>query len=952
MFVCAVTKGIMKDIKNSILSSTLVHLVFLLFLCLFFFPASVSAGTDSSPDTKTVRVGYVNVPTYEEGGDGEYKTGSGYEYLQKISYYTGWKYEYVYGTFQELYQKLANGEIDLFGNLSYTDERAELFLYSTYPQGKDIYFLYTLPDRTDLLSGCLDDLNHIRIGVTKNSYQETLLKSWLAQHELTAEICEYDGYDSSMRALESGTIDAIATPKLSSEDYDYATVIDIGFSEYYFAVAKGRTDLLGELNEALYQIQTGDPNYNAVLEQKYQSHMLSDTFLTEKERDWLSEHDNTIRLGYLLGNLPFSDQNKTGDLIGILSALTDSMEQDFPLHFKTLPYTNHAELLAALQAGEIDAMGPSYCDYWLAEQIDVIQTNSLLSTTPVLFFNGSSVEDMLNVIAVTDQSFFCPDTVKLIFPDAELLVCDTQQDCLNAVKSKKANSMVATASQMTLIQQNSSAQQLMSAEISQQIDLCLYVARENPPLASILNKGISSAGALLSGAVLSQSSYVPTYSLKNFLSAHIVAATIVIVFIIVLLLIIIILLVRATRHVRRVNQQIVQKQQELQTALEAAEAANSAKTIFLANMSHDIRTPINGILGMVDILGKNLTNPDKVTECLAKIRTSSDHLLQLINDVLDLSRLESGQVVLEHVPFNLRAVGEESLAVVEQQAKEAGLHTIADHIDGTDIWLIGSPLHYKQIMLNLYTNAIKYNKPGGLLYTNLEVAERTEDTLTLKITVQDTGIGMTQDFIDTKLFSPFTQGENGARTTYNGIGLGMSIVKKIVEEMNGSIEVDSILGEGTTFTVLLPFEIDHSDHSEPVEEENENADITGTHILIAEDNDLNLEIAEYLLTDAGASLATAVNGKQALDTFAVSEPGTFDLILMDIMMPIMNGLDATRAIRALDREDAKTIPIFAMTANAFSEDAKKSLDAGMNEHVAKPLDAKKLIALIARYTKK
>lgn len=945
----------MKNKKSTLIALLIVHLAVILLLCLLFFPISVFAGTDNSDDstqeTKTVRVGYVNVPTYEEGGEGEYKTGSGYEYLQKISYYTGWKYEYVYGTFQELYQKLADGEIDLFGNLTYTDERADLFLYSTYPQGKDIYFLYTLPERTDLLSGSLDGLNGIQIGVTKDSYQETLLKNWLSQHELTAEISEFDGYASSMKALEDGEIDAIATPKLSSEDYNYATVIDIGFSEYYFAVAKGRSDLLGELNEALYEIQTGDPNYNAVLEQKYQSDMLSDTFLTEKEKDWLSEHGNTIRLGYLLDNLPFSDQNETGDLIGILSALTDSMEQNFDLHFETVPYTNHADLQAALQSGEIDAMGPSYCDYWLAEQMNVIQTNSLLSTTPVLFFNSNSMTDMLKVIAVSDQSFFCPDTVKLIFPEAELLICDTQQDCLNAVKNKKANSMVATASQMSLIQQNSAAQQLMSAEISTQIDLCLYVAKENPPLATILNKGITSAGTLLSGAILSQSSYVPTYSLKNFLSAHIVAATIVIIFIFVLLLVIIVLLIRATRHVHKVNQQIVQKQQELQEALEAAESANSAKTTFLANMSHDIRTPINGILGMVNILGKNRTNPEKVTECLAKIRTSSDHLLQLINDILDLSRLESGQVVLEHVPFNLRDVGEDALTVVEQQAKEAGLRTLSEHIDGTGIWLIGSPLHYKQIMLNLYTNAIKYNKPGGLLYTNLEEYSRTDDILTLKLTVQDTGIGMTQDFIDTKLFSPFTQGENGARTTYNGIGLGMSIVKKIVEEMNGSIQVDSILGEGTTFTVLLPFEIDHSDHTKPVEEEPENTDITGVHILIAEDNDLNLEIAEYLLTDAGATLTTTVNGKQALDTFASSEPGTFDLILMDIMMPVMNGLDAVRAIRALDREDAKTIPIFAMTANAFSEDAKKSLDAGMNEHVAKPLDADKLIALIARYTK-
>ncbi len=946
----------MKRTKHSA-SSFALHLVLVL-LCSLFLPFSVFARTaessdENDPAVKTVRVGYVNVATYEEGGEGEYKTGSGYEYLQKISYFTGWKYEYVYGSFKDLYQMLVDGDIDLFGNVSYTDERAKLFSYSTYPQGKDVYFIYTTHARDDLLIGDFHALNGKTIGVTKGSYQEQLLNSWLSDNDIHAKVAEYDGYETLMKAVDNGDIDAIATPKLSSDRYNYAVITDIGFSEYYFAVSKDRPDLLSELNEALYEIQSGDPNYNANLETKYQGSMISDTYLNQKEQNWLAAHDNTIRLGYLAHNLPFSDQDENCELTGVLSALAASMSENFGIQFETVCYSTHTEMRDGLLAGEVDVTGPYYSDYWLAEQSDLIQTNALISTTPVLFYNADAMQHAMDVVAVTDQSIFTESAASVIFPAAEIVVCDSQKDCLDAVSSGKANSMLATASQISLIQSiSSNSSSLLSVEIPAQLDICLCTTKSNPSLANILNKGITAAGSQLSGMVLTQSSSVEQdFSFRNFISAHMPVFITSIIVVIFALLLVIVYLVRATQHVKKVNAEIILKQQELHMALETAEAANSAKTTFLANMSHDIRTPINGITGMVDILDKNRDNPEKVTECLSKIRTSSDHLLHLINDILDLSRLESGQVVLEHVPFNLRQVGEDSLAVVEQQAAKAGLRTISDHIDGTDIWLIGSPLHYKQIMLNLYTNAIKYNKPGGLLYTNVEEYSRTDDILTLKLTVQDTGIGMTQDFIDNKLFSPFTQGNSGARTNFTGIGLGMSIVKKIVEEMNGSIEVDSVLGEGTTFTVLLPFEIDHSDHSKPVEEETENADITGVHILIAEDNDLNLEIAEYLLTDAGATLTTTVNGKQALDTFAASAPGTFDLILMDIMMPVMNGLDAARAIRALDREDAETIPIFAMTANAFSEDAKKSFDAGMNEHVAKPLDADKLISLIARYTK-
>ena len=923
---------------------------FAFLLCNLMTMTSSQALAAESTGGKVVRVGYVNVASYEEGGEGEYKTGSGYEYLQKISYFTGWRYEYVYGSFKELYNKLIDGEIDLFGDLSYTDERAKLFQFASYPQGKDVYFLYTSKNRTDLLDGDRSHVNGLTIGVTKDSYQEQLLKDWLVENQLAASIEEYDGYESSMEALDDGAIDAIATPKLANSTYDYAVMFDIGFSDYYFAVSNKRPDLLQELNEALYQIQSGNPNYNENLQSKYQSDMLSDTFINEKERQWLEKHNNTIRMGYLLNNLPYSDVRDDGELMGVLGTLAETLEYSCGISTQALPFQNYTEMYEALEQGEIDVMGPCYSDYWLAEQHNLIQTNTMISSTPILLYEKGTDMISTKVIAVSDESFIVPDAVRIMFPEAEIVVYDTIEDCLNAVAERKADCAVAAASQMSLLKRYRAARELPMAELPMQLDICLCTGKGVPELANLINKGITISGKLLSGAVLTQNSTVSVrYSLKDYMADNMTLLMTVVLLIIVALLAAVVYMFRTSRRLRIANQTVVQKQKELQTALSAAERANRAKTIFLANMSHDIRTPINGIMGMLGIIRNNQNNPSKIQDCLNKIRSSSEHLLQLLNDVLDLSRLESGQVVLEHVPFNLHKVEEDALMVVEEQAKEAGLKMVSEHMDASNVWLIGSPLHLKQIMLNLYTNAIKYNKPGGTIYTSLQEYDRADNVLTLKLVVEDTGIGMSQEFIDKELFAAFVQGENGARTKFVGSGLGMSIVQRIVEAMHGKITVESQMDRGTRFTILLPFEIDHSVHVEKTEPEKIQADIRGARVLLAEDNALNMEIAEFMLEKAGAVITKASDGWEAVKAFETSPEGSFDVILMDIMMPVMNGFDATQAIRAMKRSDAKTVAIFSMTANAFSEDARKSFEAGMNEHVAKPLNEKKLITLIAKY---
>lgn len=398
-------------------------------------------------------------------------------------------------------------------------------------------------------------------------------------------------------------------------------------------------------------------------------------------------------------------------------------------------------------------------------------------------------------------------------------------------------------------------------------------------------------------------------------------------------------------HVKSL-QESMEINKQLRRAIASKEKAAAAKSQFLANMSHDIRTPINGIMGMLEIIRKTKGNQDKEEECLDKIEVSSKLLLSLVNDVLDMAKLDTDAVVLSHEPFNLDRICIETVEAVSFQAEEAGLEVTGEHGDYTGINVLGSPLHLKKILINLFSNSVKYNKPNGKIHMSMKTLEQTEDTITCEFKIRDTGVGMSQEFVEKKLFHPFVQADTSSRSNYTGTGLGMSIVKQLIDKMGGTISVESELGVGSCFTVVIPFEIDH-EASLKQSEEAENADISGLNIMVAEDNELNMEIIEFLLTEQGAHVEKVQNGQEALDKFEGSEPGTYDVILMDLMMPVMDGISATKAIRASKHAEAETIPIIAMTANAFYEDERKCLDAGMNAHLAKPLDMKMVVSTIA-----
>ena len=391
---------------------------------------------------------------------------------------------------------------------------------------------------------------------------------------------------------------------------------------------------------------------------------------------------------------------------------------------------------------------------------------------------------------------------------------------------------------------------------------------------------------------------------------------------------------------------------ELLRAAKKAEAANEAKTEFLQRMSHDIRTPINGICGMINVADHYADNMEKQTECRAKIKEASHLLLELINEVLDMSKLESDEVVLEEIPFNLNSIFEEILGVIEHMAAEQNIRIIWEEKEVTHWNLIGSPVHVKRILMNILSNAVKYNKENGYVYISCrEIPSKQTAMTTLEFVCRDTGIGMTEAF-QKRIFEPFAQEHAGSRTKFAGTGLGMPITKKLVEKMGGTISFESKEGTGTTFVIRIPFQIDADMKDRTETEEKTKASIQGLHVLLAEDNELNMEIAEFVLQNEGTVVTKAWNGQEAVDIFRKSSPGEFDAILMDIMMPVMNGYEAAKMIRSLDREDAKVIPIIAMTANAFTEDKMRAKEAGMDEHIAKPVDGKLLVKVINELVKR
>ena len=913
----------------------------LLFVPVFVYASEMKSDGKTTQvieeENKTVRVGYFPYSNFQEGSYGEHKQGAGYEYLQKISYITGWKYEYVYGSFKECLDMLADGKIDILGSVSYTPERAESIDYSTYAAGTERYWIYTREDHMNLTEGDLKQMNGCRIGVADGSYQKELLGKWLDSNQIQAETVVCKGYDEMVEKLDTDELDALVIPELSVNS-DFIAIANIGASDCYFGVSKSRPDLLKELNSAQEEINNTEPDYSSELYARYEGKSVINYALNKEEKQWLDAHENTIRVGYLKDNLPFCGE-ENGKLTGILGTVLDTVREKYEITIKAVPCSTGVEMNEALQSGEIDIAGPIIRDFYTQEQFQVVLTDAIFDITPVVIYKGNEYSNSLSTIAVTETSLYSGLMVSLLFQDAEIIQYDTQEECLEAVADGKAGATVIPSSKINLLNESPLTQSLSFAEMAKRQELGMFTTRENRRAATIINKAIEQSSNILNGVVLAQNSVSEKEMTLQDVLAEYADLAIGVSFVVIFVLLLLVYSLSVSRK----------KQMEALKEAQNANAANIAKTTFLNHMSHDIRTPMNAIVGFTDIAMKK--KPDKeIEDCLKKIRQSSEYLMTLINDVLDISRIESGKLEYKPVLVDLRDIVNTVLSIARGYTENRDLNFCVSREEFKNPYVMADELRIREVLLNIISNAVKFTKDGGTISFAAENCPgNDEHHVIVRYRISDTGIGMSEEF-QTKIFDEFSQENSGARTSYKGTGLGMAIAKQYVDLMGGKIEVSSRQGIGSTFTVEIPLLIAEHVRTEKEEKLRKDMDLHGLHVLLAEDNDLNAELAVDLLEEKGMIVTRTADGKSALAQFCNTAPGTFDLILMDIMMPEMNGYETTKAIRNLpDRPDGKEIPIIAMTANAFAEDVQAALNAGMDDHVAKPVDMSILIAVITKH---
>ena len=930
--------------KNKRICLSIFAIIMLLFVSASVYASEIKSDGKITQameeENKTVRVGYFPYANFQEGSSGEHKQGAGYEYLQKISYITGWKHEYVYAPFKECLDMLEDGEIDLLGSVSYTPERAESIDFSTYAEGTERYWIYTREDHANLADGDLKQMNGCRIGVADGSYQKELLEKWLDSNQIQAEVVICKGYDEMIEKLDADELDALVVPALSVNS-DFIAIANIGASDCYFGVSKSRPDLLKELNSALEEINNTETDYSSKLYARYEGKAVINYALNKEEKQWLDAHENTIRVGYLKDNLPFCGE-ENGKLTGILGTVLDTAQEKYEITIKAVPCSTGEQMNEALQSGEIDIAGPIIQDLYTQEQFQVILTDEIFDITPVVIYKGNEYNSSISTIAATETSLYSELMVSLLFPDAKIKLYDTQEECLEAVANGEVGATIIPSSKINILNESPLTKNLSFAEMAKRQELAMFTTRENRRAATIINKAIEQSSNVLNGVVLAQNSVSEKKMTLQDVFAEYGGLAVGVSFVIIFVLLLLVYSLSVSRK----------KQMEALKEAQDANAANIAKTTFLNHMSHDIRTPMNAIVGFTDIAMKR--KPDKEVEnCLKKIRQSSEYLMTLINDVLDISRIESGKLEYKPVPVDFRNMTDTVLSIARGYIENRDLNFYVSREELKTPYVMADELRIREVLLNIISNAVKFTKDGGTISFAAENAPgNDEHHIIIRYRISDTGIGMSEEF-QARIFDEFSQENGGARTSYKGTGLGMAIAKQYVDLMGGKIEVNSRQGVGSTFTVEIPLLIAEQVQTEEKEKLRKDMDLHGLHVLLAEDNDLNAEIAIALLEEKGMIVTRAADGKSALTQFCNTALGTFDLILMDIMMPEMNGYETTKAIRnLLDRPDAKKIPIIAMTANAFAEDVQAALDAGMDAHVAKPIDMDILISAIEKCVKR
>ena len=950
----------MDKMKNSGMSETMQTLtrksacVMLSLLLLLSAVLPVKAAAETAP-AKVVRVGsfedtfnYVN----EKGA----RKGYGYELLQTLSGYTGWQFEYVICDWSDCFEKLENGEIDIMGGISYTEDRTEEMLFSDEPMGVEKYYLYADLSRADISASDFKTLNGKKIGVLMGTEPEVMLTEWEEKYGLKTEHVNVSNNEDAKQKLANHEIDCFVSLEESFwAERGISTITRVGESGIYYAINKNRPDIKEELDNAMRALDEAAPFYTADLYKRYFS-LDYIPILTGEEKAWLKEH-GAIKMGFLTSDSGVSTFDPaTGEFTGVITDYIQFAADclgNQELEFQLVGYDSKEAELDALKSGEIDMIfhfdqSPNLAEEYHFACTNTTWTSNLMAVTNQQHFNENNV----NRIAVPQNKLSLKKYLAFYYPQWEIVDCDTQEDAAKLVKDGQADCFVTGISSENKYSKKYS---FYSVPLLNPVKSCFAVNSGNRSLLSILNKTIKAMPVnMLAGALAMYKSSARKVTLSDFIKDNFFMALLVSSIAVAAILLTILKLLRKARKAEAAARKAANDTQKLnaklQVAVENAESANHAKSTFLFNMSHDIRTPMNAIIGYADLASRHLDDPAKLKNYMENIQVCGQNLLMLLNNVLDLARIENDKTEMEYSVSDIEKDFRNCVAMFRNQADSKG-QTLTVTTQLQYPYIYADIPHLTEICTNLVSNAVKYTGAGGTIRCNVtQKSGEKEGWCDTVITVADNGIGMSQEF-QKHIFEPFERERTSTVSKVEGSGIGMGIVKKLVGLMGGTVEVESRIGVGSTFTVTIPCRIASEDETQAKRETNPSDQkcLCGTRILLTEDNDLNAEIATELLQEEGCTVDRAKDGVECVDMLEKAANGTYQLILMDIQMPVMNGYDAARKIRGLDDPQKANIPIIAMTANAFTEDRQVALDAGMNDHIAKPINMNVLVPTLRKY---
>ena len=1070
---------------------------FILFICaIVFLIISYPIHTYADEEPEVVRVGYYENEVFQEGAkEGEVKNGYAYEYYRKLSEYTGWEYEYVYGEFGDLYQMLLDGEIDLLAGLAWREDRAGIIGYPNAVMGKESYYLV----KHDEDSGITADpttLNKCKIGVL-DSAMVGPLNQYLEDNHVKAEVITYSDYTELFEAFDSHEVDILAAESDGAHGSEHSEVLTVfGTSDYYLCVNNKRPDLLTELNSAQSMLAAEEPNYLNSLRAKYYSVSVTAMAFSQTERDWMNNH-TTLNVGYLEHYLPYSDTDKQGNVTGIVKDIIPAILDVLGMQSINVTYSgylNYDDMVADVSSGKIDMAFPVGGGLYYSEESGIYLSNPVSSSHAELVYKGDFSEKTTEHFAVNENNRMQYYFVRTNYPDAEITSYPSSEECLSAVLTGKASCATLNGLRANDILRNKKYEDLSLYQTGYNDARCFGVKIGNEGLLKLLNRGVNVLGTdYVQSISYRYTRGLYSYSFIDALRDHMALVGTIIL---VIAALIVFLLVRDVRRTRKEveekekarldleakNTELAESQKALSDALVAAEHANRAKTAFLNNMSHDIRTPMNAIVGFTALAASHIDNKEQVQDYLGKISVSSQHLLSLINDVLDMSRIESGKVTIEETDVHLPDLIHDLRTIIQSNIASKQLELFIDTQDVMHEDIITDKLRLNQVLLNILSNAIKFTPTGGTIsFRVIEKPSPVDNIANFEFRIKDNGIGMSEEF-QKSIFEAFSREKTSTVSGIQGTGLGMAIAKNIVDMMGGVITVHSAEGKGSEFIVELPCKIssvstkfepipelqgvrvlvadddtdtclsvcsmlreigmrpdwtnygkeavirakdaldsadefrvyiidwqmpdlngietvrrirkvigdsvpiiiltayDWSDIEEEAKEAGVTAfcskplfmselrtvmaqpfmtslekqteekdeleckpDFSGKRVLLAEDNELNQMLAENLLTNVGLAVEIANDGTEAVEKMKSVAAGHYDIILMDVQMPKMDGYEATRQIRALEDKEKADIPIVAVTANAFEEDRQIAMETGMNGHLAKPYDVPEIM---------